>query len=292
MNAERRFPEWIRARYKPGAALEATKKAVVDSGVATVCEEARCPNIGECWSERHATFMILGDTCTRGCRFCGVTKLRKGNPVSAEEPEKLAMGIREIGLKHVVLTSVDRDDLADNGFQHWMRCIASIRNHCPDTTLEVLVPDFRHANVQITSMAREVDVFSHNIETVPRLYTSMRAGSDYRYSLERLAEGVASGALVKTAIMVGLGESDAELLDTIRDIRGTGCQMLVVGQFLRSAGFGPKEDRFVHPDDLLQIRRFAEESGFWAVEASPMARSSYKAGEMYRRASSMRSASY
>ncbi len=280
-------PEWLRIRLATPARYHEIKQLVGRLRLNTVCEDARCPNIYECWGQHGtATFMILGDVCTRRCGFCAVTSGRPTVGPDPEEPEHVAEAVAVMGLKHAVVTSVDRDDLPDAGAGHFARVIAAIHERNPGTAVEVLTPDFRGVGEALdVVLAAEPEVFSHNMETVPRLYRQARPGSRYRRSLELLAEAARRrdageyGGRVKTGIMLGLGETPDEVRETLGDVRGAGVEVLTMGQYLQPTLKHLPVDRFVHPDEFAEHRRFALEIGFAFCEAGPLVRSSYHAHE-------------
>jgi len=254
-------------------------------GLHTVCEEAGCPNIGECWSKRHATFMIMGDTCTRACAFCNV---RTGLPraLDPEEPHNVAAAVRELGLKHVVVTSVDRDDLRDGGAGHFARVITAIRAAMRETTIEVLTPDFlRKEDALASVIGAGPDVFNHNLETVPRLYLAIRPGARYFHSLRLLqrAKELSSGLVTKSGLMVGLGETREEVMQVMDDLRSAAVDFLTIGQYLQPSPRHAEVKRFVPPDEFDALRSIARAKGFAMVAASPLTRSSYHAAEDFAR---------
>lgn len=278
-------PGWIRVRAPGSPAHDETARVVRSHGLHTVCEEAGCPNIGECWAKRHATFMIMGDTCTRACAFCNV---RTGlpRPLDEQEPERVATAVRELGLEHVVITSVDRDDLADGGAEHFAQVITAIRAGNPKTTVEVLTPDFmRKDNALDKVVAAGPDVFNHNLETVPRLYLRIRPGARYFHSLRLLqrAKEIEPNLFTKSGIMVGLGEEREEVMQVMDDLRSAGVDFLTIGQYLQPSPRHVAVARFVPPDEFDALRRIALAKGFALVAASPLTRSSYHAGEDFER---------
>ncbi|HET9581430.1 MAG TPA: lipoyl synthase [Gemmatimonadota bacterium] len=275
----RRRPEWLKIRAGGGAGFVAVKEVVQDQGLHTVCEEARCPNIGECWGDGTATFMILGDTCTRGCRYCAVNK---GMPteLDLDEPARLAEAVSRMGLSYVVITSVDRDDLADGGAGIFAESIRRIRARSEGTSIEVLIPDFQGSPVALeTVLAAGPDVLNHNVETVPRLYRRARGGGDYEVTLEllRRARERAPGMVTKTGMMLGLGERTAEVLAVMRDLVERDVDILTLGQYLRPSEWHLEVERYVHPDEFAELARLGEAMGFQHVEAGPLVRSSYHA---------------
>jgi lipoic acid synthetase len=274
-----RKPEWLKIRAGGGPRFASVKQAVEERGLHTVCQEARCPNMGECWGHGTATFMILGDICTRGCRYCAVDK---GMPteLDLDEPAKLADAAAEMGLSYVVITSVDRDDLADGGASIFAESIRAIRERSPGTSVEVLIPDFRgNPDALRAVLDARPDVLNHNVETVPRLYRRARGGGVYATSLELLARARAwaPGMVTKTGMMLGLGEETAEVLAVMRDLVERDVDILTIGQYLRPTEWHLPVDRFVHPDEFAELARIGETMGFAHVEAGPLVRSSYRA---------------
>ena len=278
-------PAWIRVRAPGGPGHAETARVLRARGLHTVCEEAACPNIAECWEQRHATFMIMGDTCTRACAFCNV---RTGLPLSLDpaEPDKVAAAVRELDLAHVVITSVDRDDLADGGAQHFARVIRAVREGAPAVTIEVLTPDFlrKHGGLETVLGARP-DVFNHNLETVPRLYLSIRPGARYSHSLRLLqrAKELGTGIFTKSGIMVGLGETREEVMQVMDDLRSAGVDFLTIGQYLRPSPRHAEVKRYVPPEEFAALRSIAVAKGFALVAASPLTRSSYHAADDFAR---------
>ncbi|HEX9940975.1 MAG TPA: lipoyl synthase [Thermoanaerobaculia bacterium] len=288
-------PEWLRIRLATPAAYHQVRSLVERLNLHTVCQEARCPNIYECWGEHGtATFMILGDVCTRRCGFCAVTSGRPQAGVDADEPGHVAEAVAAMGLRHAVITSVDRDDLPDGGARHWARVVEAVHERNPGCAVEVLTPDFRGVPDALdVVLGAAPEVFSHNVETVPRLYRQARPGSRYDRSLELLAEasrrrdvGPYGGQFrgrVKTGIMVGLGETLEEVCSTIADIRSAGVEILTIGQYLQPSPKHLPVERWVHPDEFAACRDFALSIGFDHCEAGPLVRSSYHAHEHVRR---------
>ena len=274
-------PDWIRVKAPGRPGYAETNAIVRQHGLVTVCEEAGCPNIGECWDKKHATFMIMGDTCTRACAFCNV---RTGLPgaLDPDEPWKVADAVAKLGLGHVVVTSVDRDDLADGGAAHFARTIAAIRRDAPNTTIEVLTPDFlRKAGALETVVAARPDVFNHNLETVPSLYLTVRPGARYFHSirlLQRVKE-LDPTIFTKSGIMVGLGEERNDVLQLMDDLRSADVDFLTIGQYLQPTKKHHPVIRFVPPDDFKAYASIASAKGFLLVSASPLTRSSHHAGE-------------
>ncbi|MCH7487315.1 MAG: lipoyl synthase [Proteobacteria bacterium] len=279
VNPSPRKPPWIRVRAPTSEAYGETRRLMRALRLNTVCEEAACPNIGECWAQKHATVMILGDTCTRACAFCNVKTGRPG-AVDALEPENLARSVASMGLKHVVVTSVDRDDLDDGGAAQFVRCIERIREASPGTTIEVLTPDFRNKEGALEAViAARPDVFNHNLETVPRLYPTIRPGARYFHSLRLLdqAKKIDPAIFTKSGIMVGLGEERREVLQVMDDQRSADVDFLTIGQYLRPTPRHAPVDRYVTPDEFEDYRRLALARGFLMVASSPLTRSSYHA---------------
>jgi lipoic acid synthetase len=281
-----RKPDWIRVRV-PAASREygETRRILREHALVTVCEEAACPNIGECWSQRHATMMIMGDTCTRACAFCNVaTGLPK--PLDAAEPENVAAAIAKLGLAHVVITSVDRDDLDDGGAEHFAETIRAIRARTPATTIEVLTPDFlrKEGAVEIVVEAQP-DIYNHNLETVPGLYLKIRPGARYFASLRLLqkVKELSPTMFTKSGIMVGLGEEREEVLQVMDDLRSADVDFLTIGQYLQPTRKHAEVKRFVPPDEFKALERTALAKGFLLASASPLTRSSYHAGEDFAR---------
>jgi lipoic acid synthetase len=276
-------PDWIRVKAAgPGSRFHEIKQILRDQRLHTVCEEASCPNIGECFGKGTATFMILGDICTRRCPFCDVGHGRPLAP-DVEEPLHLAQTIAALKLRYVVITSVDRDDLKDGGAQHFVDCIRAVREHSPETTIEVLVPDFRGRLDRALGIldAAPPDVMNHNLETVPRLYRTARPGGDYEHSLTLLKEFKARHPAVptKSGIMVGLGEDDEEIVTVMRDLRAHDVDMLTIGQYLQPSAHHLPVVRFVHPDTFAMFEREAQSLGFTHAAVGPMVRSSYHADQ-------------
>jgi lipoic acid synthetase len=274
-----RKPDWIRVKAPGSREYLATRAIVREHNLHTVCEEAACPNIGECWSHRHATMMIMGDTCTRACAFCNV-KTGLPGALDVDEPERVGKAVAKLGLKHVVITSVDRDDLADGGAAHFARVIRAIRAESPGTTIEVLTPDFlrKDGAIEVVMDARP-DVFNHNLETVPRLYLTIRPGARYFASLRLLqrAKEIAPAGFTKSGLMVGLGESREEIMQVMDDLRAAGVDFLTIGQYLQPTRKHAAIDRFWTPEEFKALEATARAKGFAMVSASPLTRSSYHA---------------
>ena len=274
-----RKPDWIRVKAPLGRGYSQTEAIVREHGLHTVCEEAGCPNIGECWTHRHATMMIMGDTCTRACAFCNV-KTGLPGALDADEPLRVAEAVAKLGLKHVVVTSVERDDLSDGGAKHFAETIHAIRRASPGTTVEVLTHDFlRKPGAIEVVMAAQPDVFNHNLETVPRLYLNVRPGARYYASLRLLdrAKELVPDGFTKSGLMVGLGESREEIMQVMDDLRAAGVDFLTVGQYLQPTRKHVALDRFWSPEEFKALEATARAKGFQMVSASPLTRSSYHA---------------
>jgi lipoic acid synthetase len=279
-----RKPDWIRVKAPNSIAYAETKRLMKDLNLNTVCEEAACPNIGECWSQKHATVMILGDTCTRACSFCNVITGKPG-PVDFLEPENVGIMALKAGLNHMVITSVDRDDLEDGGAEHFAKCIAKVHALAPGTTVEVLTPDFRNKGEELETVIKAGPyVFNHNLETVPRLYKSIRPGSNYLHSLSLLkkAKALHSKIFTKSGIMVGLGEDRDEVIQVMNDQRAANVDFLTIGQYLQPTVRHAKVDRYVHPEEFSEYEDLAYSKGFLKVSSSPLTRSSYHADEDFK----------
>ncbi len=277
----RRKPDWIRVKAPGSREYRDLHRLMRELRLNTVCEEAACPNIGECWSHGHATVMILGEVCTRACAFCNVATGRPDR-LDPHEPERVAAACAELGLSHIVITSVDRDDLPDGGAQHFANVIVAVRERAPDTTIEVLTPDFmRKPGAAETVMAARPDVFNHNLETVPRLYPTIRPGARYFVSLQLLArvKELDPSIFTKSGLMVGLGESDEEVYQVMDDQRAADVDFLTIGQYLQPTPKHAAVDRFVSPDQFARFEGVARGKGFLMVSATPLTRSSYLAGD-------------
>ena len=278
-------PAWIRVRAPGSEAFLATRAIVREHGLATVCEEAGCPNIGECWQQRHATMMIMGEICTRACAFCNVAT-GVPLPLNAEEPRRVADAVEALGLRHVVITSVDRDDLADGGAAHFAHVIRTVRQRAPATSIEVLIPDFlRKEGALETVAAARPDVLNHNLETVPGLYVRIRPGARYFHSLRVLqrAKELDATVFTKSGLMVGLGETRDEVLQVMDDLRSADVDFLTIGQYLAPSPKHAEVKRYVPPDEFDDLRRIALAKGFHVVASSPLTRSSYHADEDFQR---------
>jgi lipoic acid synthetase len=274
-------PDWIRVKAPVSPGYFATQKIMRENGLHTVCEEAGCPNIGECWDKKHATFMIMGDTCTRACAFCNV-KTGLPDALDGNEPEHVAEATAKLGLAHIVVTSVDRDDLADGGARHFADTIRAIRRVCPQTTIEVLTPDFLRKDGALELVVEaKPDVFNHNLETVPSLYLTVRPGARYFHSLRLLqrVKELDPSMFTKSGIMLGLGEERNEVLQVMDDLRSAAVDFLTVGQYLQPTRKHHEVVRFVSPDEFKTLETIAYTKGFLMVSASPLTRSSHHAGE-------------
>jgi len=274
-----RRPEWLKTRLPVGDNYLNIKRLLRSSELHTVCEEANCPNIGECFSQKTATFLILGDVCTRGCRFCNVEK-GVAQPLDFDEPERVAIAAKEMGLKHIVVTSVTRDDIPDGGAAIYAMTISAIRKYNPESTIEVLIPDFKGSDEALNTVIGESpDVINHNIETVPRLYKTVRPGAVYERSL-RLLKTVSESSRTITAkagLMAGLGEQFQEIVEVMKDIRDSGCDILTIGQFLSPTRNHLPVQRYYHPDEFKELKTIGMELGFKYIESGPLVRSSYHA---------------
>jgi lipoyl synthase len=280
-----RKPDWIRVKAPGSAVYAETQKIVRDNKLVTVCEEAGCPNIGECWSKKHATFMIMGDTCTRACAFCNV-KTGLPEALVRDEPEKVADAVARMGLSHAVITSVDRDDLDDGGAGHFARSIRAIRAASPATTIEVLTPDFLKKDGALEQVvAAGPDVFNHNLETVPSLYLTIRPGARYFHSLRLLqrVKELDRNMFTKSGIMVGLGETREQVMQVMDDMRSANIDFITIGQYLQPSRKHAAIDRFVTPDEFKNLETIAYAKGFLMVASSPLTRSSHHAGDDFAR---------
>ena len=280
-----RKPEWIRVKAPGSAVYAETQKIVRDNKLVTVCEEAGCPNIGECWSKKHATFMIMGDTCTRACAFCNV---KTGIPEALvqDEPAKVADAVARMGLSHAVITSVDRDDLADGGAGHIARTILEVRKASPTTTIEVLTPDFLKKEGALEKVVEaKPDVFNHNLETVPSLYLKIRPGARYFHSLRLLqrVKELDPSMFTKSGIMVGLGETREQVMQVMDDMRSADIDFITIGQYLQPTRKHASIDRFVTPDEFKGYETIAYAKGFLMVAATPLTRSSHHAGDDFEK---------
>ena len=276
-----RKPDWIRVKAPISGGFSDTNALMRKYKLNTVCEEAACPNIGECWSKKHATVMILGSICTRACSFCNIST-GKPDKLDPHEPDNLAKAVGKLGLNHIVITSVDRDDLDDGGADHFVRCITKLRETSPNTTIEILTPDFLRKNGAVEKVIEaKPDVFNHNIETVPGLYNSIRPGARYFHSLSLLnkVKEIDPSIFTKSGLMVGLGEKKEEVLQVMDDLRTADVDFLTIGQYLRPTIRHAPVDRYVHPDEFEFYKKSAYNKGFLMVASSPLTRSSYHAGD-------------
>ena len=280
-----RKPHWIRVKAPTTNLFKFTSTIVKNNNLVTVCEEATCPNISECWQKKHATFMILGDTCTRACSFCNV-KTGRPNTVDVYEPFKIAKAVKELELEHVVITSVDRDDLTDGGAQHFVDVIKCLRKECSNTTIEILTPDFlkKYEAKEILSQSLP-DVFNHNLETVPRLYPTIRPGARYFVSLKLLKDIKKKNNKIftKSGLMVGLGEKKEEIYQVMDDLRSADVDFLTIGQYLQPTDKHAKLEKFVSPQEFKTFGKMAFAKGFLMVSSSPLTRSSYHASEDFKK---------
>ena len=285
VNPLKKKPSWIRSKITDSQVFFQTKKVVNENKLVTVCEEANCPNITECWSKKHATFMIMGDTCTRACAFCDV---KTGKPTNLDifEPIKISNAVKKLNLEHVVITSVDRDDLEDGGSNHFYKVVQATRDKNPNTSIEVLTPDFlRKGDAYKKILKADLDVFNHNIETVPRLYTTVRPGARYFASLELLknAKKESPKVFTKSGIMVGLGENFEEIIQVMDDLRSADVDFITIGQYLQPSTKHHPLHRYYHPKEFEQLGSIAKTKGFLLVSSSPLTRSSYHADEDFRK---------
>ena len=291
-NPIQRKPDWIRVRAPNSPEYAETKRLMRQYGLSTVCEEASCPNIGECWKQKHATFMIMGEVCTRACAFCNVATGKPG-ALNPHEPDNIAEAVGKLGLGHVVVTSVDRDDLDDGGAGHFAKVITALHRSAPATTVEILTPDFMRKGGAIeTVVAARPDVFNHNLETVPRLYPVIRPGARYFTSLRLLArvKEINASMFTKSGLMVGFGETREEILQVMDDLRAAEVDFLTIGQYLQPTPKHAPIDRFWTPAELDELATLARAKGFLMVSASPLTRSSYHAGDDFARLRAAREA--
>ncbi|MEI6789975.1 MAG: lipoyl synthase [Myxococcaceae bacterium] len=273
-------PSWLRVKAPTGENYQRLTQLIRSKRLNTVCSSASCPNMGECWEQGTATFMILGRICTRACRFCDVDSYSRPGPVDLEEPQRLAETVFEMGLKHAVITSVTRDDLSDGGASHFVNCLSAIRALSPKITLEVLTPDFKGSEKDIqTVLDAQPEVFNHNLETVESLTPKIRSGAQYRRSLEvlRFAKQQAPHIKTKSGLMLGLGETNDQIKQSLRDLRENQVDMLTLGQYLRPSSFHHEVMRYATPEEFLELGNYAKSLGFWRVESGPLVRSSYHA---------------
>jgi lipoic acid synthetase len=285
INLIKKKPEWIRSKIIDSKIFFQTKQIVNQNNLVTVCQEANCPNITECWSKKHATFMIMGDTCTRACSFCDV-KTGKPSNLDIFEPVKISNAVKDLNLKHVVITSVDRDDLKDGGSDHFYKVVSATREKNPNTSIEVLTPDFlRKGDAYKRILEADFDVFNHNIETVPRLYATVRPGAQYIASLELLknAKKFNKKVFTKSGIMVGLGENKEEVSQVMNDLRSAEVDFITIGQYLQPSVKHHPLNRYYHPDEFKELEIIAKKKGFLLVSSSPLTRSSYHADEDFKK---------
>ena len=285
INPIKKKPNWIRSKIINSQVFFQTKQVVNQNNLVTVCQEANCPNITECWSKKHATFMIMGDTCTRACAFCDV---KTGKPTALDifEPIKISNAVKKLNLKHVVITSVDRDDLKDGGAQHFYDVVKATRDKNPTTSIEVLTPDFlRKGNAYKKVLEANIDVFNHNIETVPRLYTQVRPGARYFASLELLKNAKEKNKKIftKSGLMVGLGEGKEEIIQVMDDLISANVDFLTIGQYLQPSEKHHPLHRYYHPDEFKELDSIAKTKGFLLVSSSPLTRSSYHADDDFKK---------
>jgi lipoyl synthase len=276
-------PDWLRVKLPGGEKYNRLKDILRAANLRTVCEEAVCPNIGECFGQGVATFLILGDICTRGCNFCAVGKGKPAVPVE-EEPERIARAVEQIGLRHVVITSVTRDDLPDCGADHYAKTIKTIRTHNPACTIEILIPDFKGSKNALEIVLDEnPNILNHNLETVPRLYPDVRPGADYERSLSLLekAKEIDPELTTKSGLILGMGEEFDEIIDVMKDLRTAGCDILTIGQYLSPCKEFLPIKRFYHPDEFKYLKYEGEKMGFKHMESGPLVRSSYHAAEQF-----------
>ena len=286
-NAQPKKPDWIRVKAPTSAGYKATRNILWENNLVTVCEEAGCPNVGECWSQGHATMMIMGEVCTRACSFCNIATGKPQDALDVFEPGRVADAVAKLGLQHVVITSVDRDDIADGGAQHFAQTIRAVRHRSPSTTIEILTPDFLKCDSEVLETVVEArpDVFNHNLETVPGLYPEVRPGARYFHSLRLLqrVKELDPSMFTKSGIMVGLGEDRQAITQVMDDMRAADVDFLTIGQYLQPTKKHHAVDRFVHPDEFMSYEKAAYGKGFLMVSATPLTRSSYHAGDDFTR---------
>jgi lipoic acid synthetase len=291
-NAQPKKPSWIRVKAPTSEGYKKTRDIMRENRLVTVCEEAGCPNVGECWSQGHATMMIMGEICTRACTFCNIATGKPPESLDAFEPGRVAVAVKKLGLNHVVITSVDRDDVEDGGAEHFAQTIRAVRRQSPDTTIEILTPDFiRCAPAALeTVVAAKPDVFNHNLETVPGLYPEVRPGARYFHSLRLLqrVKELDPAMFTKSGIMVGLGEDRQSVLQVMDDMRAADIDFLTIGQYLQPTPKHHRVDRFVTPDEFSGYEKAAYGKGFLMVSATPLTRSSYHAGDDFAQLRSAR----
>jgi lipoic acid synthetase len=293
-NAQPKKPDWIRVRAPGSEGYFETQRIIREHKLVTVCEEAGCPNAGECWSQGHATMMIMGEVCTRACTFCNIATGKPPEELDPFEPGRVADAVQKLGLNHVVITSVDRDDVEDGGAAHFAQTIRAIRHRSPETTIEILTPDFLHCDPQVLEVVVEArpDVFNHNLETVPGLYPEVRPGARYFHSLRLLqrVKELDPSIFTKSGIMVGLGEDRAAVHQVMDDMRAADVDFLTIGQYLQPTPKHHAVARFIHPDEFAAYEKAAFGKGFLMVSASPLTRSSYHAGDDFERLRAARQA--
>ena len=293
-NAQPKKPSWIRVKAPGGKGYAETHKIMRDNGLVTVCEEAGCPNVGECWSQGHATMMIMGEVCTRACTFCNIATGKPPEDLDAFEPGRVAHAVQKLGLNHVVITSVDRDDITDGGAEHFAQPIRAVRHRSPSTTIEILTPDFIKCDMAVIEQIIEArpDVFNHNLETVPGLYPEVRPGARYFHSLRLLqrVKELDPSMFTKSGIMVGLGEDEQAVRQVMDDMRAADIDFLTIGQYLQPTPKHHAVDRFVTPDEFKSYEKAAYGKGFHMVSATPLTRSSYHAGDDFARLRAARNA--
>ena len=285
-NPQPKKPDWIRVKAPTSAGYKETRNLMREHNLVTVCEEAGCPNVGECWSQGHATMMIMGDVCTRACTFCNIATGKPPEALDVFEPGRVAQAVKKLGLSHVVITSVDRDDVEDGGAEHFAQTIRAIRKQSPSTTIEILTPDFLRCDPSVLETVVEArpDVFNHNLETVPGLYPEVRPGARYFHSLRLLqrAKELDPAMFTKSGIMVGLGEDRQSVMQIMDDMRAADIDFITIGQYLQPTPKHHAVDRFVHPDDFKSYEQAAYGKGFLMVSATPLTRSSYHAGDDFK----------
>ncbi|MEO9515724.1 MAG: lipoyl synthase [Paracoccaceae bacterium] len=295
-NPQPKKPDWIRVKAPSGKGYADTRKIMRENKLVTVCEEAGCPNVGECWSQGHATMMIMGEVCTRACTFCNIATGKPPEDLDAFEPGRVAHAVETLGLKHVVITSVDRDDIEDGGAEHFAQTIRAVRHRSPDTTIEILTPDFIRCDDAVLETVVEArpDVFNHNLETVPGLYPEVRPGARYFHSLRLLQRVKELDPLMftKSGIMVGLGEDRQSVIQVMEDMRAADIDFLTIGQYLQPTPKHHAVDRFVHPDEFKAYETAAYGKGFLMVSATPLTRSSYHAGDDFAQLRAARQAKF
>ena len=295
-NPQPKKPDWIRVKAPGGQGYADTRRIMRDNNLVTVCEEAGCPNVGECWSQGHATMMIMGEVCTRACTFCNIATGKPPEDLDAFEPGRVAHAVEKLGLNHVVITSVDRDDIEDGGADHFAQTIRAVRHRSPNTTIEILTPDFIRCDPKVLETVVEArpDVFNHNLETVPGLYPEVRPGARYFHSLrllQRIKE-LDPMMFTKSGIMVGLGETRQHVVQVMEDMRAADIDFLTIGQYLQPTPKHHAVERFVHPDEFKAYEKAAYGKGFLMVSATPLTRSSYHAGDDFAQLRAARQAKH